>query len=475
MGLFKDKITGKEIMTNILHTFETKTYLGRNIVLVETGKELQLAYIEENDKLELIDDINELSESCREKIETAQRDCVVDRNIETRIRIYSKKIAELKSEMTKTAELLYPYENEMERIEELEKVQASEKAEIIKALKEKGIDDEDLELYKEAIEEIYGNLNKAKNLKKHKEKLEKDLEDISYNEKKNRMALDKFALTRTREKLDYQTKDLDEKYKELSYLNDKTSALLQIMQCTQNINRRKQQADNNTKLSSEQLQILNRYEALKGKLLASTFKAKQYEDLLSNGVKLSLVERKKYDILNNKIIKLEDEVDQIERTKKDLIKNSIYSDEGMCDLLVFDKSCREAAAFIEKEATRRGQILNKKEQRNQAQKNYRDIQRKNIEANDTEMFEENIKETSLKKIIKKENSKLGKLKKKFKNTKVYNKIANSKLAESEFLLAAKEFITERKVNIGDFKAFGHEIDDFYKNTTDYYNNKRNGL
>ena len=276
-----------------------------------------------------------------------------------------------------------------------------------------------------------------------------------------------------RQKADYESKLKEEQaryekkikssvvnYLKLDEISKKSQTYLELIQFTSNLKM------NREKLSPEDKALLNNFEELKRKQLANEYKLEKDKKTLS---KLNTQADKalyKKMIANKhmrKDTKIESELAKIISLDADLISKSIYSNDVVCDALLYDKKIRKTSKYIENYIgyTKEGRMELKqaieqaeRDKENKRQQGYRDIQRKNIEHNDSALLEEQVKETSLERIAKQDNTIMKKIERKYEgnkifkgirqtSTKLYRRIISSKpatkIANGKIALKIKSF------------------------------------
>ena len=470
---FRDAKTGEEAIYEVLHIFESKDVLGRNIVLIESKESMQLAYVRD-DKIEIIENIDELNLKCKNLLEKIKDECDIDIALQTNTEVASRKITSLNSEIRRIDSELFPLEIEKENLENEEKEHYEKKNMIIRKLGET-YSGANFDTLRRIVDSKFDELEQTKDIKRRKQELDDKLYESKYHEKRLSQEEIEHYLGREKTRLASSINSMPENYNSITKMNKDNAILLQVMQCVENLKSRESQKNDATKLTSEQLQQLNRYESLKGKCLSYKYKVKYYDELEKNGIRLTKIEDKMCEMLHKKIDSLEHEIQLFEGKSRNLISRSIYSNQDMCNLLVFDKACRETEKYMKKQLDKKNRIEKKKEEQNKQQIKYRKMQQEIIEANENERYDKDLRDTSLESIIRSENSIFKKAKDKLSDTAPY--MACQKIVGSKFMqktLAAKlvRKIKDKRIK---FKEFGRDLDDFYNNTSNYYNNKRNGL
>lgn len=430
---------------------------------LESLKQQATIKLSKNNSREVFDSLKDILEKrCNNYLNGKKQIDTVDIFFEKNMNTISNNIMRYKSNILKKNSIIGQIESERKNIEDLEKqIEYEVKKDVIEDLKKKYTGEElnkkIHELDEQVIQIDHPKLDEIKN------EFKQLLVDSDYNSMIQEKTQEEIKLKLEQEKYDEKVSTMGTNNKQLDEILKKIQLYLGIIQCTNSMIEQK------NKLSYDQQDILNQYETLQRKQLSYAYKIEKYEDLLNDSNIIQAdkkVYKKIYDTIISKKIKLDEQLQTITTLNSTLISKSIYSNQQICDLLLLEKKCSETNDYLEKFLKRKifkESIINEKKQE---QQRYRDIQRKNIEDNDKEMFEQNVKETSLEAIIKSEkksNSKIGKVKTKIRTTKLYQKIKKSKFAQGELAIAIKESITNGKIKINSFRQDMNDFMNFAEN------------
>ena len=389
----------------------------------------------------------------------------IDLNFEENMRNLSKNIIMHKSDIFERSMAIAPIEVEKENIERLEKQLETTKTRIIEEL-EKNFSGQKLEEYKEKIENYDHELlrESKEKLDERKEKLEEilnsdDYKQIVKDKKESEEKLKKDLAT-------YDTKlsTMKDNYDALNNVCAKIQANLQIIQTGLNSGKEE--------LTKEQQKALDKYEKIKRKDLATFYKIEKCTDKINS----SKYSEKEKQALRNKLQELKEQEKDLEGKIEELedkypddfskiTSKSIYSDPNASYYLLFDKRCRETAEYLKREIKRQEKITEK----NYKQQKYRDIQRQNIEYNDSARRERNLRPTSLEQIIKDERNPFKKLGRKIEDNETYQRIVNSKAVDKITHAKLYQKLHKAVVFVKDWRQDNKEMIDRAENPNKYRN------
>jgi len=349
----------------------------------------------------------------------------IDVRFEQNMEDLSKNILIHKSELLQRNYMVAKIETEQENIERLEK-------EITEKIKQRVINVAERKFSGKKLEEVKEQINNRigpkiqvyidQKLGERKQKLQDTINSPEYQTMLNDKKEIEEQLKNETVKYDKKVEVLQNNLDDINMVCNKIQANLQVMQITNDLK------NGVSNLPKEDKQILEKFEELKRKQLSAAYKIKKYNEKINNS-KYTEFDRKMFRKTKEKAVnqkkELEEKLAIMSSDYNDVITKSMYSDPKVSQYLLFDKQCRDTAEYLKKEIKRQEKINAK----NKKQMDYREIQRQNIEHNDSATREEDVRETSLRGIIREQKNPFKKLGRKIESTGVYQKIVNSKVAD----------------------------------------------
>lgn len=437
----------------------------------ESLKQQAIVKLSRNVSREELDNIKFIFEKkCENYINGEKNIDIIDASFKDNIEKISENIKKYKFDIAKKNSIIEKIEYEKEAINEHEKqLIYNFKQEVINELKTV-LSGAQLKKAIEYLDNYKGILMRPEDKQKlddRKAAYQQLLIDTNYNSLVRSKKDDEIKLREEQEKYDRKIKSSVVNYLELDDISKKNQTYLQLVQFATNLKM------NREKMSPEEKIILNRYEELKRKQLANEYKLEKDKKTLSKlntQADKALYKKMFANKHMKKDTKIEAELAEIIASNQDLISKSIYSNDSVCNALIYDKQIRKTSKYLENYIgyTKEGRIelkraieQAKREKENKQQQAYREIQRKNIEYNDKALLDEQVRETSLDKIVKKDKNIITRFKNKTKSTKLYKKIISSKIvtkiADSEIAFATKRSFIEKGLKI---KSFRQDMNEF---------------
>lgn len=325
---YTEKNSGKEINIKILYKFSVHNDFGRDMIVFKEGDTIKLAYIYPiEESIEVVDDVEKIKEACirsiqslnsRYSLKSDQKNPLINTSIEQEMIISSRKITKYRSKIAENA-------NNISSLSNTEKIE-----QIIK----KHFDGEIPNSIKQKIENVI-----QKTIADKEEENNKNKKLLAYEQERSGKKLNKM-----REFFDNQNKD--------GNIERRIASLLELTQYCQN------KLNSTLNMDNDQRNILEKYEKLKRKKLAYDSEYEKYF-YISFETELKEFENKKYIGLKSKIDEINRKINEISNQYPTIISNSIFSNEDVCKLLLFEKKFRESSDYVKRQIEHQNKIQQK--------------------------------------------------------------------------------------------------------------------